>query len=279
MQRRNSCRWLGRALGGIIAAGLMLAGPDLVSAGFCGDDLDGQRVPCACGDTVVSDTTLSAIDPVAVLPCRGDGLRIAAPHDAESIRIDLAGLSLVGSGEGTGLRVLRGGTEGARILGGSADSPAEVVGFRRGFLAHGLHTVSELRDIDFRANLFDGVRMRASNAVVRDVTATENGRDGFRLRGRSSSYVDLDAAQNGRTGLHLTGSKADLSAVASDNGLIGVFVSGRGHLLRDVDASGNQSAGVFLTGREHRSINLDCRDNQGSDLGGFPRALSLGGAQ
>lgn len=35
----------------------------------CGDALDGRRVACRCGDTVVTDTRLLATDPVVTTRC------------------------------------------------------------------------------------------------------------------------------------------------------------------------------------------------------------------
>ena len=84
----------------------------------CGDFPDRDRVPCACGDTVVTDTVLSPGDPIVSGRCSFDGLRLRASALAETIKLDLAGLAIVGTGAGVGLQVDRGGSEGALVTGG-----------------------------------------------------------------------------------------------------------------------------------------------------------------
>ena len=48
---------------GMALACSLLVGAGQVGAKNCGDDVAGQDVPCACGDTVVSDVALNG-DPV-----------------------------------------------------------------------------------------------------------------------------------------------------------------------------------------------------------------------
>ncbi len=87
----------------IVVASFLLSGA--AAAAPCGDDVKGVRVACHCGDTVVSDTRLRPEDPVVSGRCPLDGLAIRADALAESITLDLAGLSLVGTGAGIGLEV------------------------------------------------------------------------------------------------------------------------------------------------------------------------------
>jgi parallel beta-helix repeat protein len=87
-----------RALQSIgLALGLTWTWP--VSSADCGDSAgaDGARVPCACGDSVVTDTTLEATDPIVVDGCGADvvaGLDLVQP----SITLDCAGLTIDGPG-------------------------------------------------------------------------------------------------------------------------------------------------------------------------------------
>ena len=65
-----------------LAAGLVWTWP--VSAADCGDSAGagGARVPCACGDSVVIDTTLEASDPIVLDGCGDDvvvGLALVQP--------------------------------------------------------------------------------------------------------------------------------------------------------------------------------------------------------
>src|SRR6185295_18777988 len=86
----------------------------LAHAKLCGDDVQGQDVPCACGDTVVSSVVLTD-DPVTSSVCAADGLIVRAGSAAQ-ITVDLNGKTLRGSGQGAGLWVIYGGSGGVRLL-------------------------------------------------------------------------------------------------------------------------------------------------------------------
>ena len=82
-----------------IGLALALAWTWPVSAADCGDSAGagGARVPCACGDSVVTDTTLAASDPIVVDGCKEDvraGLGLVQP----SVTLDCAGLTIDGPG-------------------------------------------------------------------------------------------------------------------------------------------------------------------------------------
>lgn len=184
----------------------------------CGDDIDGERVPCRCGDIVVADTRLQADDPVIAESCMIDGLFVRAPHGAETIRLDLAGLTMSGTSHGTGIHVLNGGREGAVITGGSGPGQAQVTGFRSGFRAAGQRSVKELSNINFVGNVSSGVTLRGAGTVVRRVTAENNGRDGLRIGGRATQLEEVEASKNGRYGVLLTTPGAEQSnTVAVEN--------------------------------------------------------------
>src|SRR5262249_29539035 len=104
------------------------------SAKFCGDDVAGQDVPCACGDILVSSVVLTN-DPVVTEVCPRDGLLVRAQDDRSALRIDLNGRALHGSGIGTGLRVLNGGPGGLRIV--SSGGSATIEGFGDGITSRG----------------------------------------------------------------------------------------------------------------------------------------------
>ena len=118
-------------------ASALLAEPARAAA--CGDDVNGERIACSCGDTIVSDTRLRADDPVVVERCRTDGLIVRAPAGALTLRLDLGGRVLTGDGLGTGIRVLSGGSRGAVIIGGVYDNSLQLhqFGFKDGaFWSH-----------------------------------------------------------------------------------------------------------------------------------------------
>jgi parallel beta-helix repeat protein len=83
--------------GSVLALGLAWTWP--VWAADCGDEAGagGARVPCACGDAVVTNTMLQATDPIVMDGCRDDvaaGLDLVQP----SITLDCAGLTIDGPG-------------------------------------------------------------------------------------------------------------------------------------------------------------------------------------
>ena len=61
----------------VLAVAVLLVAPQ-AGAKLCGDNVGGRDVPCACGDTVVSDVTLGD-DPVVDAVCPADGLIVRAP--------------------------------------------------------------------------------------------------------------------------------------------------------------------------------------------------------
>jgi len=209
------------ALAGAI---LTFTTPAMARAAACGDDVGGVRVPCACGDVVVSDTRLRSDDPVVAERCEGDGLVVSAPSGAPSIRLDLGGLSLVGSGSGVGIRVVRGGEGGASLIGdaqvvgraGGAQTRATVYGFHTGLRAHGRRTLREVLGIAFTRNEGDGVRLHAVETLVSGVDATANGAGGLQIRGHGARIDDVTANDNARRGLRVTGRDVVLGRVQVD---------------------------------------------------------------
>lgn len=237
-------------------------------AGVCGDDVGGVRVACACGDIVVSDTILSATDPVVSQACAGDGLLIAAPQEAIGLVLDLAGLSLVGTGDGSGLRVLRGGAEGAVIVGGEGDVRATIARFRTGVAGVGTNAIKEIRNVDLVANSRDGMHVRSSGMLADSIGARRNGRDGLRVSGHASTLTDVDAEDNLGSGLRVGGTAATIRARSAGNGDSGVFLTGRGHDLTSSELSGNRGAGVMASGRGHSASGVRLQGNRGGDLVG-----------
>ncbi len=174
----------------------------------CGDDVEGERVACTCGDVVVSDTKLTAEDPVIQTRCPSDGLLVRAASDAPSIRLDLAGLTIVGLGVGTGIQVIDGGSEGAVIVGGPEGKAGTVAGFRTGLRGHGQRSVAELRNLILKGNEADGLVLRGDGGTkIVDVIAETNGRDGLRLGGRGAELQNSHGIVNRRHDVRVTGAK------------------------------------------------------------------------
>lgn len=76
---------------------LLTAGGAPAFAADCGDTAgpSGERVACDCGDTVITNTTLKATDPVVNNFCSPTGLDIGA----DGIKLNCAGLAISGEGE------------------------------------------------------------------------------------------------------------------------------------------------------------------------------------
>ncbi|TFH22562.1 MAG: hypothetical protein E4H03_08140 [Myxococcales bacterium] len=184
-------------------AGLMMVagGRAPALAAECGDDVGGTRVACSCGDIVVSDTTLRPDDPVSLVRCDHDGLVLRAPRGAESIALDLSGLSIVGSGQGSGIRIVEGGEQGAIIIGGVPGRPAEIAGFRNGVRATGSRPLAEIRDLTIKGSSRDGLVLRGAPARLARVTSDSNGGDGLRIGGRQRMLEDVEASGNRRYGV------------------------------------------------------------------------------
>jgi hypothetical protein len=196
-----------------------------VFGGVCGDDVDGVRVACKCGDTVISNTRLRGTDPVAAAQCSRDGLLVDAGDGAPGLILDLGGQTVKGAGEGYGIRVLDGGTGGVIITGGSAAVPGTVASFRIGISARGKNVLSEVENVVVTGCKRDGIVIHTDGGKVEGVVVERNGRDGLRVRGRSQSLEGVMASENRRDGLRLSG--RDNSAVG------GSYSNGR------LDARGN----------------------------------------
>jgi hypothetical protein len=201
----------------VAVAALTLSGAATAYGALCGDDVDGARVACRCGDVVVSDTTLQATDPVVLERCVGDGLIVRAARTADAIYLNLNGLSLLGSGSGTGIRVSSGGANGAVIDGGGQTARAVIAGFSTGLRASGRRSVAEIRGVELNANRRDGLASWVHEARLIDVVANDNGRDGVHVGGRQSTLDGVRANKNGRYGLRVTQDTAALRGNGKGN--------------------------------------------------------------
>jgi hypothetical protein len=202
---------------GLLALALALLSVTSAHAIVCGDDVEGVRVACECGDIVVSDTRLRIDDPIVMRRCETDGLLVRAAADAESISLDLAGLSIQGSGAGTGIRILRGGRLGAQIIGDSDGAAGQVVGFYTGISARGKNTLASLANVQIESSTRTGVAVDTNAAVLSNVTTLGNGGDGARLGGRSINASSIEAHLNGGAGVAVSGRNQRVQGRAANN--------------------------------------------------------------
>jgi len=180
---------------------IVITGPATGSFADCGDDIDGQRVACECGDVVVADVRLQPGDPILRAPCVGDGLLVRPSLDGSALVIDLNGQEIVGTGVGSGIRVLPGGPAGVAIVGGVGGIQGTLTGFRDGIRALAEGALSRVTDVTVRGSTGTGVRVRGESLRLEGVRVEDNGRDGVRTSGRGVELVDVEAERNARRGV------------------------------------------------------------------------------
>jgi hypothetical protein len=240
MQRRLMCTM-------VFVAAMLPAG---AWAKLCGDQVDGQRVPCACGDVVVSDATLGDA-PVAHSVCSGDGLIVRA-QGTRRITVDLQGATLQGGEKGIGLLIAYGGPGGARII--SSQGTGTIRGFRDGIFAHGRDTLGLLDRMEIVAPHRDGVRITAGDGYkIRNTEVREAGRDGFSLGGKRFRVRRTRALNVKHIGYMVMGQRGTLGArgagvVSEGSGDAGFNLVGLGHRLIDCESLAAAKNGVQING-------------------------------
>jgi len=245
-----------------------MAGP--AAARFCGDDVGGHDVPCACGDTVVSSVVLND-DPISGTPCPNDGLIVRAPQTVDTVEIDLNGRSLRGSGKGSGIWIISGGKNGARIV--SNGGPAVIEGFRDGIIGRTPGDVRVIDNITVSGNKRDGIQVFSDDVQIRGSEARDSGRDGISVRGKRWVLQDVRAVNSRRYGVNANGVAGTLGVrrggvVVENSGRIGINVMGSGHRIVDCVAIGGRGDGLATAGARHELNGCLVIDNAGSGING-----------
>ncbi len=234
---------------GATLAGIALSLATTAFAVRCGDDVDGIRVACRCGDTVISDTRLVVTDPVVSGRCVMDGLTVHARAQAESVTLDLAGLTMRGNGVGIGIRVTYGGADGARIIGGTKESRGLVESFGVGVIAAAYESIANISHLEARDNRHEGLRLAIAGTVLDDVAAVGNGRDGVHLRGNGGRLLGVTSNHNAGHGIHVFSHRTIVEARTDRNGRSGLVVDGFGNDVSEAAASDNGASGIIVRGR------------------------------
>ncbi len=199
--------------------------------------------------------------------CAFSGLVVRARDDAETIVLDLNGLSIVGSGVGTGIEVHRGGSEGASIRGGTLRRRGEVVGFGVGIKARTPHAIRRIDSLEVEGQRQEGLMLRSAGVMVFDVAAVRNGSDGIRVVGQGGRLLGVEAIENAGAGLRIFAKDLIVEARAEGNRRSGIVVSGlRNDLTRSV-AVGNRGYGVLLAGRTNASEGVRAEGNTIAGIG------------
>jgi hypothetical protein len=248
---------------------VVLAGAPRAQAKLCGDDVQGQDVPCDCGDTVVSSVVLTD-DPVTSTVCSGDGLIVRAGSTA-AIIIELNGKTLRGSGQGAGLWVLYGGTGGARVA--SSGVAAHLEGFRDGVVAQGADSLAVLDRVSVARSRRDGVRVHGAYYNVNDTEVADSGHDGFALGGHDFRVTSTRALRSGRFGYMVMGTRTVMGAPGAGNtsqssGNAGFNLSGMTMSVSDCTVSGAVKDGVVLSGTDVTIEGCVATDNLESGIVG-----------
>lgn len=256
-----------RVLVALFAASIV---PLSAAAKLCGDDVGGQDVPCACGDTVVSDLVLGD-DPVGNARCASDALVVRANGAPRSVTIDLGGKTLRGNGQGAGLWIVYGGPGGARVV--STGGRATIEGFRDGIVAHGANTATLIEGVVVTASGRDGMRVGGPGFEVRNTEVRNAGRDAYSLGGGGFRVTGSRAVSSRRFAYFVMGrdgtiGAAGAGAAAEGSGAVGFNLSGTGHRLIDCRVSGAGKDGVHLNGMHFEIRGCVARENAGDGIGG-----------
>lgn len=236
-----------QALAAACLAALTILAVSAGTAGakHCGDLVDGGRVACDCGDIVVSDTRLQPGDPIVGRRCPLEGLIVAAPLLADSITLDLNGLTLRGERYGAGIRVESGGASGTVIRGaGNGRGHAEIVGFSAGITTPRFGTVARVEGVEVKGARGDGLVLRGRGIVLIDVTSSHNGGDGVRVDGYGGRLVRVQAFANNGNGLSLFAAGVLVDGVAEHNRKHGIVVRAPRATLQSVRARFNKGVGI-----------------------------------
>lgn len=262
-----------------IAVFWLLAG--VAEAKFCGNDIGGRSVLCACGDVVVSDVVLDT-DPVVHTVCPGDGLIVRAPEAAHGVTIDLHGGVLHGTGKGTGVWIINGGPGGARLV--SRGHMARIDGFRDGIVARGTNSVALIDGIVAIHSARDGVRIQAPGYAIHAAETRDSGRDGFSLGGTGFQVTATRAVRSTRFGYFVMGANGVIGRPGAGNSALGsghaaFSLTGVGHHLSDCHAADGTAAGVHLNGMHFVVSNCVAQHNGSDGIAGSGGDIRLSGNQ
>lgn len=258
----------------------LAAAPPAGWAALCGDDVDGQDVPCACGDVLVSSVVLGDDPIVTGEPCSADGLLVRNPDSPRQLVIDLRGHRLRGTGAGAGLRVLAGGPGGALVI--SSGAPAVITGFTDGIVARGLDALALVEDVIIEGMGRDGIRVSGPEFRIRRVEVYRAARDGFALGGRGFEITETRAVGSGRFGYTVMGHAGRIGRpgggnLAERSGAAGFNVMGAGHVIADCGARYGRRSGVHVQAAQLDIRGCQAADNEGDGIDGLGTAWRLSG--
>jgi hypothetical protein len=253
---------------GISLACSLLVGAGQVGAKNCGDDVAGQDVPCACGDTVVSDVPERR--PVLDAPCPADGLLVRVNDTRSGVTVDLRGNTIRGEGRGMGIWVLNGGKGGASIV--STGGVGTVEGFNDGIFGKGADSIALVDNVAAARSGRDGIRVVADGYEIRNSSARDSGRDGIAAMGNDYKVSATRTENSGRAGYWIMGMRATIGTpeagvVSVGSGYHGLFLMGWGINVTNCESSGAREDGVHLSGMHIEVHDCTLTDNGADGIG------------
>lgn len=260
-----------RALGLLCSFAALAVVPPEAGAKLCGDDVGGQDVPCACGDTVASSLVLGD-DPVASAPCPSDGLVVRALGAPLQISIDLRGATLRGSGRGAGILLVHGGPGGAQVT--SSTGTATLEGFHDGVVSDGNDALALIENVTVLRSVRHGMRLHGGAFQVRHTEVRDSGSNGYSVMGWGFRMVANRAVNSGKFAYFVMGQSGTIGVagegnVAEGSRLAGFSLWGMGHRLVDCVVSGAGKEGVELYGMEYEVEGCLAHDNVGNGISGM----------
>ena len=243
----------------------------------CGDTTGpgSTDVPCNCGDTVTTDTTLTNLDPVVTAPCPSRGLTVAGVH------LNLGGKTIAGSGNENGLFLT-----GA----GGSVSNGRITGFATGITSGFASSISGWEIVRQTPVVAGGLRVTgnatgillvADDTKITDVAATGNGA-GVVVFGLRNSVVRITCSSNrgpaGADGLSIVGDGNSLEHNRCEkNGRDGIAVLGANNILIRNQATANGRQGVVAVGDGNDFFTNRATNNGGDGVIGDGFGLSTDG--
>ena len=228
----------------------------------------GGATPCACGNRVVADRTLTSADLVTTTVCTGNGLFVA-----NGVKLNLGGRTITGDGGAADVGIMiEGGANNVVIQGG------RVTGFGTGIATFNATVGSKLTGLQILSN-GEGINISASSTTVTQSVIRRNDGDCLILL-NGPQVEDLNTVSlircedNGGNGLVVFGVMNTVARnVLLRNGGDGAIIGGAGDIIDRNQSKYNGGSGYDIVGLNHAAT-LNIAQSNGAD--GF--TVSAGGS-
>ena len=243
-------------------------------AADCGDTSGpgGTDVPCACGDTVTTDTVLELDEPVTTEVCAANGglLDVAGLTVADGITLEMSARTIRGQ------HLVNGACDGVGIgLGADASvKNGRLVGFDIGVAGSSGGTVSVVHVLDscLRGMTFAG----DGNRLEKNIVLRTDAQGGINVSG-DDNIITLNRVEDSAVGILADGSRNEVSRnLVYRSGSGGIDVSGAAATVNLNQVKFTSGNGLTLFGSEHSASRNISSDNvaDGFVLGGSGHTTS-----